>query len=62
MFLLLIFFVILLLTSYFQYKKPSAILDMEKTLQAEFSKLKASKDGDVDCTPSWSTFPFNITV
>ncbi|XP_053407479.1 protein DPCD-like isoform X2 [Mercenaria mercenaria] len=34
------------------YKKPSTILEMEKTLQSEFSKLKANKDGDVDCTPS----------
>lgn len=34
------------------YKKPAAILEMEKTLHTEFSKLKASKDGDVDCTPS----------
>lgn len=36
----------------FQYKKPPTILEMERTLQAEFSKLKATKDGDVDCTPS----------
>ncbi|XP_060564139.1 protein DPCD-like [Ruditapes philippinarum] len=34
------------------YKKPAAILDMEKTLHSEFSKLKANKDGDVDCRPS----------
>ncbi|KAL4231289.1 hypothetical protein ACF0H5_008869 [Mactra antiquata] len=34
------------------YKKPTGILEMEKELQTEFSKLKASKDGDVDCTPS----------
>ncbi|XP_059151994.1 protein DPCD-like [Physella acuta] len=34
------------------YKKPSAILDMEKKLQQELKKLKATKDGDVDCTPS----------
>jgi len=39
--------------SVFQYKKPAPILDMEKCLQAEFKNLKASKDGDVDCTPSW---------
>lgn len=26
---------------------------MEKEIQEEFKKLKASKDGDVDCTPSW---------
>ncbi|WAR21965.1 DPCD-like protein [Mya arenaria] len=34
------------------YKKPVQILDMEKALLVEFKKLKASKDGDVDCTPS----------
>lgn len=36
----------------FQYKKPKEILLMEKEIQEEFKKLKASKDGDVDCTPS----------
>ena len=36
----------------FQYKKPSVIIDMEKSLQEEFKKMKASRDGDVDCTPS----------
>ena len=36
----------------FQYKKPSVIIDMEKSLQEEFKKMKASQDGDVDCTPS----------
>ncbi|XP_048747619.2 protein DPCD-like isoform X2 [Ostrea edulis] len=34
------------------YKKPKEILQMEKEIQEEFKKLKASKDGDVDCTPS----------
>ena len=28
------------------------IVDMEKNLQDEFKKMKASRDGDVDCTPS----------
>jgi len=26
---------------------------MEKQIQTEMKKLKAAKDGDVDCTPSW---------
>ncbi|CAG5117733.1 unnamed protein product [Candidula unifasciata] len=34
------------------YKKPQEILDMEKTFQQELKKLKASKDGEIDCTPS----------
>ncbi|XP_062579092.1 protein DPCD-like [Saccostrea cucullata] len=34
------------------YKKPKEILQMEKEIQEEFKKLKAAKDGDVDCTPS----------
>ncbi|CAL1533064.1 unnamed protein product [Lymnaea stagnalis] len=34
------------------YKKPPAFLAVEKKLQQEFKKLKASKDGDVDCAPS----------
>ncbi|KAK3589438.1 hypothetical protein CHS0354_020773 [Potamilus streckersoni] len=34
------------------YQKPEPILEIEKLLQEEFRKLKASKDGDVDCTPS----------
>ncbi|KAJ8317489.1 hypothetical protein KUTeg_005393 [Tegillarca granosa] len=34
------------------YKKPKEIIEMEKQMQAEFKKMKASKDGDVDCTPS----------
>ncbi|KAK3094906.1 hypothetical protein FSP39_007738 [Pinctada imbricata] len=34
------------------YKKPKEILQMEKEIQDEFKKLKASKEGDVDCTPS----------
>lgn len=41
------------LTIILQYKKPKEILQMEKEIQEEFKKLKASKDGDVDCTPSW---------
>lgn len=43
------------LTSLFivsQYKKPKAIIDMEKQIQTEIKKMKAAKDGDVDCTPS----------
>lgn len=40
------------LTIILQYKKPKEILQMEKEIQEEFKKLKASKDGDVDCTPS----------
>lgn len=35
-----------------QYKKPQAILEMEKLVHQELSKLKASKDGDVECAPS----------
>ncbi|XP_076105082.1 protein DPCD-like [Mytilus galloprovincialis] len=34
------------------YKKPKAIIDMEKQIQTEIKKMKAAKDGDVDCTPS----------
>ncbi|KAL5022629.1 hypothetical protein ScPMuIL_001784 [Solemya velum] len=34
------------------YKKPQEILKMEKVLHEEFKKMKAMKDGDVDCTPS----------
>ncbi|XP_060082437.1 protein DPCD-like [Ylistrum balloti] len=34
------------------YKKPKEILEMEKKISEEMRKLKASKDGDVDCTPS----------
>lgn len=40
------------LTIILQYKKPKEILQMEKEIQEELKKLKASKDGDVDCTPS----------
>ncbi len=36
----------------FQYEKPLEILQMEKAVQTELKKLKASKDGDVECTPS----------
>lgn len=35
-----------------QYKKPQAILEMEKLVHQELSKLKASQDGDVECAPS----------
>ncbi|XP_065920522.1 protein DPCD-like [Dysidea avara] len=34
------------------YKKPSVILQLESTLNEAYSKARASKDGDVDCTPS----------
>ncbi|KAK3758085.1 hypothetical protein RRG08_006660 [Elysia crispata] len=34
------------------YKKPSAVIEVEKRFQQELKKMKASKDGDVDCTPS----------
>ncbi|XP_021355879.1 protein DPCD-like isoform X1 [Mizuhopecten yessoensis] len=34
------------------YKKPKEVLEMEKKIAAEMKQLKASKDGDVDCTPS----------
>ncbi|RUS79427.1 hypothetical protein EGW08_012804 [Elysia chlorotica] len=34
------------------YKKPSEVLNMENKFQQEVKKMKASKDGDVDCTPS----------
>ncbi|XP_005089488.1 protein DPCD isoform X2 [Aplysia californica] len=34
------------------YKKPGTVLDFEKKMMMEIKKLKASKDGDVDCTPS----------
>lgn len=37
---------------FFQYKKPKVIIDMEKQIKSELKKLKAAKDGDVDCTPS----------
>ncbi|XP_072025890.1 protein DPCD-like [Amphiura filiformis] len=35
-----------------QYKKPKAILEMERLVQQELDKLKAAKDGDVECSPS----------
>ncbi|KAL8580196.1 hypothetical protein ACOMHN_049256 [Nucella lapillus] len=34
------------------YKKPAEVLQIERLLQEEFKKLKASKDGDIDCNPS----------
>ena len=37
---------------YVQYQKPHEVLEMEKQLQEEFKKMKASKDGDIDCNPS----------
>ncbi|PVD29761.1 hypothetical protein C0Q70_09018 [Pomacea canaliculata] len=35
-----------------RYHKPQAVLEVERTLQEEFKKMKAAKDGDVDCNPS----------
>lgn len=35
-----------------QYKKPKDIVEMEKTLQMELKKLKAEKEGDVECNQS----------
>ena len=37
---------------YVQYKKPPIIIELDKTLKEVYSKAKASKDGDVDCSPS----------
>ena len=37
---------------YVQYKKPPIIIELEKTLKEVYSKAKATKDGDVDCSPS----------
>ncbi|XP_033113405.1 protein DPCD-like [Anneissia japonica] len=34
------------------YAKPSAVLEMEKKVRQELLKLKASKDGDMECKPS----------
>ncbi|XP_013397786.1 protein DPCD [Lingula anatina] len=34
------------------YEKPKEILAQEKILQEEFKKMKAAKDGDVECNPS----------
>ncbi|XP_071090278.1 protein DPCD-like [Haliotis cracherodii] len=34
------------------YQKPKEILDIEKQLQEEFKKMKATSDGDMDCRPS----------
>lgn len=34
------------------YEKPPAILEMEKAVQEQLKKMKASKDGDVECKPS----------
>ena len=35
-----------------QYKKPAAILDMEKQVMAELQKVKSSREGDMECAPS----------
>lgn len=35
-----------------QYKKPKELLVFDKIVKEELQKLKAGKDGDVDCTPS----------
>ena len=35
-----------------QYKKPPIIIELEKTPKEVYSKAKATKDGDVDCSPS----------
>ena len=37
---------------YVQYKKPPIIIELEKTLKEVYSNAKATKDGDVDCSPS----------
>jgi hypothetical protein len=37
---------------YYQYEKPQPYLEMEKRIFSELSKMKASKDGDVECNPS----------
>ncbi|XP_071946891.1 protein DPCD-like [Antedon mediterranea] len=34
------------------YSKPSEVLKMEKDVRQELLKLKASKDGDMECKPS----------
>ncbi|KAK6178062.1 hypothetical protein SNE40_012898 [Patella caerulea] len=34
------------------YKKPEEILKLEKLVHEEIKKMKASRDGDVDCNPS----------
>ena len=38
--------------NFFQYEKPGEILAMEKQLITELKKMKALKDGDVECNPS----------
>ena len=35
-----------------QYKKPPIIIELEKTLKEVYCKAKASKDWDIDCSPS----------
>lgn len=35
-----------------QYQKPEEIIAMENEILQEFKKMKASKDGDVECNPS----------
>ncbi|XP_071494737.1 protein DPCD-like, partial [Diadema antillarum] len=34
------------------YKKPAEILDMEKQVQKELEKIKSSREGDMECSPS----------
>lgn len=34
------------------YRKPQLILDQEKLMKKELSKLKATRDGDVECSQS----------
>lgn len=34
------------------YKKPPLILEQEKLIRQELVKMKSSRDGDVECTPS----------
>lgn len=36
-----------------QYQKPSLILEQEKVVRQELVKVKSSRDGDVECKPSW---------
>ncbi|XP_035673611.1 protein DPCD-like [Branchiostoma floridae] len=34
------------------YEKPAGVLEMERQVMQELKKLKAAKDGDVECNPS----------
>lgn len=38
--------------SFLQYKKPPALLELEKKVLDEILQLKARKDGDVQCPTS----------